>query len=113
MRALLLLWIAPLALFWGWYFLSLNDMNFGYVMLSRQLHDLIFQLYGEMLGIDPALIPGMIAKACIFNSFLVAGIVAFRRRRQISAWWRRQRSDQPPLSRIERVSSDGPRLPAE
>ncbi|MBR2688149.1 MAG: hypothetical protein IKE42_09870 [Aquamicrobium sp.] len=113
MRALLLLWIAPLVLFWGWYFLSLNDMNFGYVMLSRQLHDLIFQLYGEMLGIDPALIPGMIAKACVFDSFLVAGIVAFRRRRQISAWWHRQRSVRPPLNRIERVSSDGPRLPAE
>ena len=106
MRALLLLWIAPLVLFWGWYFLSLNDMNFGYVMLSRQL-------YGEMLGIDPALIPGMIAKACVFDSFLVAGIVAFRRRRQISAWWHRQRSVRPPLNRIERVSSDGPRLPAE
>lgn len=113
MRTLLLLWIAPLVLFWGWYFLSLNDMNFGYVMLSRQLHDLIFELYGEILGIDPALIPGMVAKACVFDSFLVAGIVAFRRRRQIAAWWRRRHSGQPSLSRIARVTSDGPRLPAE
>lgn len=113
MRALLLLWITPLALFWGWYFLSLNDMNFGYVMLSRQLHDLVFQLYGEMLGIDPALIPGMVAKACIFDSFLVAGIIAFRRRRQIAAWWRRQRAAQMPLNRIDQVRGGDPRLPAE
>ncbi|MCG7503822.1 DUF6105 family protein [Mesorhizobium retamae] len=113
MRALLLLWIVPLSLFWGWYFLSLNDMNFGYVMLSRQLHDLVFQLYGEILGVDPGLIPGMVAKACVFDSFLVAGIVAFRRRRQIAAWWRERRAGKPPLSRIERVFSDGPRLPAE
>ncbi|MFE0015781.1 DUF6105 family protein [Mesorhizobium sp. NPDC059054] len=113
MRTLLLLWIAPLTLFWGWYFLSLNDMNFGYVMLSRQLHDLVFELYGEILGIDPALIPGMVAKACVFDSFLVAGIVAFRRRRQIAAWWSRQRADQVQLNRIEQVSGDGPRLPAE
>lgn len=113
MRTLLLLWIAPLGLFWGWYFLSLNDMNFGYVMLSRQLHDLVFQLYGEMLGVDPAVIPGMVAKACVFDSFLVAGIIVFRRRRQIAAWWRRQRSGQPTLSRNDRVSAGGPTLPAE
>lgn len=113
MRALLLLWIAPLGLFWGWYFLSLNDMNFGYVMLSRQLHDLVFQLYGEMLGIDPASIPGLIARACFFDSFLVAGIVAFRRRRQIATWWRQRQSGRVPLSRIDRVSSGDPRLPAE
>jgi hypothetical protein len=50
MRYLFALWAAPLVLFWGWFFLSLNDINFGYVMLSRQLHDLVFQLYGQMLG---------------------------------------------------------------
>lgn len=113
MRALLLLWITPLALFWGWYFLSLNDMNFGYVMLSRQLHDLIFELYGEILGVDPLLIPGMVAKACVFDSFLVVGIIVFRRRRQIVSWWGRQRAGQVPLNRIDQVSSGGPRLPAE
>ena len=111
MRTLLALWVAPLVLFWGWYFLSLNDMNFGYVMLSRQLHDLVFQLYGEMLGIDPAIIPGMVAKACIFDSFLVAGIVAWRRRRQIAGLINRlRRADQP----IARPSPEaGPGLPAE
>ena len=54
-------------LFWGWFFLSLNDMNFGYVMLTRQVHDLVFQLYGDMLGIDPAIIPAMVARACVFD----------------------------------------------
>ncbi|TIT88100.1 MAG: hypothetical protein E5W55_27250, partial [Mesorhizobium sp.] len=88
MRALFVFWAAPLVLFWGWFFLSLNDMNFGYVMLSRQLHDLVFQLYGQMLGIDPAIIPGMVARACVFDSFLLAGLVAFRRRRQIAEWVR-------------------------
>ena len=53
MRYLIALWAIPLALFWGWYFLSLNDMNFGYLMLSRRLHDFVFKLYGEMLGVDP------------------------------------------------------------
>lgn len=108
MRTLLALWITPLVLFWGWYFLSLNDMNFGYVMLSRQLHDLVFQLYGEMLGIDPAVIPGMVAKACIFDSFVVTGIVAYRWRRTIAGWIRKLRTPaEHPMS------GAGPELPAE
>jgi len=85
-------WATPLALFWGWYFLSLNDINFGYVMLSRQLHDLVFELYGKMLGIDPATIPGLVARACLFDTLLIAAIWAFRRRRELLAWGRRLRS---------------------
>jgi hypothetical protein len=91
MRYLIALWASPLALFWGWYFLSLNDMNFGYVMLSRRLHDVVFQLYGEMLGIDPATIPTMVARACVFDSFLVGCIIAFRCRKGIAAWIRQNR----------------------
>ncbi len=92
MRYLIALWAIPLALFWGWYFLSLNDMNFGYLMLSRRLHDFVFKLYGEMLGVDPSTIPPMVARACIFDTFLVAGIIAFRRRKAIAAWARVSRS---------------------
>jgi hypothetical protein len=88
MRCLIALWISPLAAFWGWYFLSLNDVNFGYMILSRRLHDLVFQLYGEMLGVDPTTIPGLLARACIFDTFLVGCLIAFRRRKAIFAWVR-------------------------
>ncbi|PDQ20271.1 hypothetical protein CN311_15020 [Mesorhizobium sanjuanii] len=91
MRYLFALWVAPLALFWGWFFLSLNDINFGYVMLSRQLHDLVFQLYGQMLGVDPAVIPGMVAKACVLDGLLLMAFWAFRRRRAIAGWIRTMR----------------------
>jgi hypothetical protein len=109
MRALLLLWALPLGLFWGWYFLSLNDLNFGYVMFSRQLHDLVFEIYGEMLGVDPAIIPGMVAKACVFDSLIVLAILAFRRRRVIAGWIR------AAYARWEGRSAHeaGPELPAE
>ncbi|MDX8497045.1 DUF6105 family protein [Mesorhizobium sp. VK4C] len=113
MRALFVFWAAPLVLFWGWFFLSLNDMNFGYVMLSRQLHDLVFQLYGQMLGIDPAIIPGMVARACVFDSFLLAGLVAFRRRRQIAEWIRRRREAPISPERLGQATEAGPGLPAE
>jgi hypothetical protein len=110
MRTLFVLWVSPLILFWGWYFLSLNDMNFGYVMLSRQLHDFVFQIYGEMLGVDPAIIPGMVAKACLFDSFLVLAIVAWRRRRPLAGWIRNFR--QGPAAPTA-LRGAGPKLPAE
>ncbi len=91
MRYIFALWAAPLILFWGWFFLSLNDINFGYVMLSRQLHDFVFQLYGETLGIDPAVIPGLVARACIIDTGLLLAFWAFRRRREIAAWVRKKR----------------------
>lgn len=83
MRYLVAFWAAPLALFWGWYFLSLNDMNFGCLILSRRVHDFVFQIYGNLLGIDPAAIPGLVARACVFDAIFIAGLCAFRRRRQI------------------------------
>jgi hypothetical protein len=91
MRYVLALWALPLVLFWGWFGLSFYDINFGYVMLTRQVHDLVFQLYGDTLGIDPAIIPGMVAKACIIDTLIVLAIYAFRRRRQIGAWLKAQR----------------------
>ena len=86
MRILLALWAAPLLAFWGWFGLSYYDMNFGYILLTRQAHELIFQLYGEILGIDPDTIPWLVAKACVFDSFILFGIWAFRRRRDLRAW---------------------------
>ena len=81
-------WALPMGIFWGWFFLSANDMNFGYIMLTRQVHDLFFQLYGDAIGIDPKTIPPMVAKACILDTFLIMGIWAFRRRVSLAAWFR-------------------------
>jgi len=100
MKYILGLWALPMGIFWSWFVLSANDMSFGYTMLSRQVHDLVFKLYGEMLGIDAASIPGLVARACVFDTFLLLAIVAFRRRNSIMAWVQtrrsaRYRSDEP------------------
>jgi hypothetical protein len=80
----------------------LNDMNFGYVMLTRQVHDLFFQLYGNALGIDPATIPPLVAKACILDTLLILAIWAFRRRQEIAVWcrskWQRHAGAEPSPS---------------
>lgn len=88
MRYMLILWALPLALFWGWFFLSFNDMHFGYVILTRDVHDIVFGLYGQILGIDPSTIPPLVAKACVVDTLIISAIWAFRRRREIMQWWR-------------------------
>jgi hypothetical protein len=108
MRYVLALWALPLALFWGWYFLSLNDINFGYVIFSRQVHDFVFRVYGHLLGIDPAAIPGLIMRACAFDTLIIGGIWAFRRRRDIARWWRARRE-----GAVSAAPAADPVLPAE
>ncbi|MBO6902566.1 MAG: hypothetical protein JJ864_14585 [Rhizobiaceae bacterium] len=93
MRYILLFWATPLGLLWGWFFLSYYDWNFGLLFLSREFHDFAFQIYGNMLGIEPTTIPVLVAKACVLDTAIILAIFAVRRRRQIIAWIsdRRQR----------------------
>ncbi|MBU0582800.1 MAG: hypothetical protein KKB66_08770 [Alphaproteobacteria bacterium] len=91
MRWVIMLWALPMGLFWGWFYLSFNDVNFGYVLMTRQFHDLFFELYGDMLGVDPATIPPLVAKACVLDTGLLMAIWAFRRRHNLLAWGRTMR----------------------
>jgi hypothetical protein len=65
-------------------------MSFGFFMLTRQTHDLVFQIYGGVLGIPPETIPPLVARAIAFDSLVVFSIIAFRKRKEIAAWWRRR-----------------------
>ncbi|WP_378950847.1 DUF6105 family protein [Mesorhizobium sp. ANAO-SY3R2] len=84
MRYIFGIWAAPLVLFWGWYFLSINDINFGYLMMSRAFNLALFDLYGEMIGVDPATIPWMMGKAFFLDTMIILAIWAFRRRQLIA-----------------------------
>lgn len=84
MRILLTLWLAPIFCLLVWYGLSYNDWNMGTTIFSRQLHDLVFGLYGKILGVDPQVIPLMAAKAIAFDSLIVLAIIAYRLRKK---WW--------------------------
>ncbi|RUW51040.1 MULTISPECIES: DUF6105 family protein [unclassified Mesorhizobium] len=113
MRYIFGMWAAPMAIFWGWFYLSANDINFGYVMFSRQTHDFFFQLYGQILGIDPSIIPGMVAKTCVFDGLLLTALWAFRRRREILGWVSRRWTGPVRFDRLHRATEAGPKLPAE
>lgn len=90
MKYILLFWAVPMGLFWGWYYLSYNDMHFGYMMLTRDVHDFTFALYGNVLGIDPATIPALVVRACILDTALIFAIFAFRKRLAIKIWFLRR-----------------------
>lgn len=88
MKWFLILWAGPVLLLGAWYGLSYYDMSFGFFMLTRQTHDLVFQIYGNVLGIPPENLPPLVARAIAVDSLIVLSIVAFRKRKQIVAWWR-------------------------
>jgi hypothetical protein len=87
MRYILLFWALPMGFFWAWFGLSYYDINFGLLFFSRGVHDFAFEFYGNLLGIDPATIPPLVARACVVDTALIFGIYAFRKRREIAAWF--------------------------
>jgi hypothetical protein len=106
MKWFLILWAGPIAFLGSWYGLSYYDMSFGFFMLTREAHDLVFQIYGQILGIAPEDLPPLVLRAIIVDSFLVLGILAFRRRKQILAWWQARRQSSPAaLASDESLSS--------
>lgn len=84
LRALILLWALPVALFGIWYGLSVNDNNFGTLMFSRALHDHVFAIYGRVLGVAPEALPMMILQALITDTAILFAFIAYRKR---SFWW--------------------------
>ncbi len=106
MKWFLILWAGPIALLGSWYGLSYYDMSFGFFMLTRDTHDLVFQIYGHILGIPPEDLPPLVLRAIIVDSFLVLGLIAFRRRKRILAWWQaRRQSASAGLANDESLSS--------
>ena len=108
MKWFLILWAGPIALLGSWYGLSYYDMNFGIFMLTRDAHDLVFQIYGHILGIAPESIPPLVARAIVVDSLIVFALIAFRRRRQIVAWWQARRQASPAVLASDESLSSAP-----
>lgn len=106
MKWFLILWAAPVALLGSWYGLSYYDMSFGIFMLTRDAHDLVFRVYGHVLGIPPETIPPLVARAIAFDSLIVFAIIAFRKRREIKAWWQRRQPDREGRMAQDMPSAD-------
>ena len=98
MKWFLILWAGPIGFLLGWYGLSSYDINFGTFFFSRQMHDLVFQIYGQILGIPPKDIPPLVLKAILLDSCVVVALMALRKRKELRRWWSgRRRPPQSPL----------------
>lgn len=104
MKWFLIFWAGPIVFLAGWYWLSYYDMSFGIFMLTRQAHDLTFQVYANILGIPAETIPPLVARAVVVDSLVVFAIMAFRRRRKIIAWWTARQA--PGSSKVALASKD-------
>ncbi|TPP10749.1 DUF6105 family protein [Rhizobium glycinendophyticum] len=97
MKTFLLLWAMPIAFLGAWYSLSYYDMSFGIFMLTREAHDLVFRIYGNVLGIPPETIPPLVMRAVVVDSLVLFAIMAFRRRKTIKAWWAARQVSSPDV----------------
>ena len=55
-------------------------------------HDLVFEIYGNILGLPPESLPPLVARAIAVDSLIVFAIIGFRKRKQIAAWWQARQS---------------------
>ena len=108
MKWFLILWAAPIGLLVGWYTLSYHDMHFGVTMLTREAHDLVFQIYGHVLGIEPNAIPPLLLRALIVDTLLVLAIIAYRRRAAIRSWWTTRRDQALRVGEAKESLSSAP-----
>lgn len=101
--------------------MSANDISFGVFILSKQAHEMVFQIYANTLGVDPSVIPGMIAGACAIDSLIVLAIAAFKWRSSwlpqtkamISHYWSDDLEEETMLDRSHQYGKSGRVHPAE
>ncbi|WP_062202716.1 DUF6105 family protein [Aureimonas sp. AU12] len=108
MRWFLGLWFVPITFLVLWFALAANDINLGTFFFSRAMYDLVFTMYGNVLGIPPADLPPMVARALMLDSAIVLALYVFRRRKPITAWVRSRYERSGSLARRTESLSSAP-----
>ena len=113
MRYFLALWVLPVGGLATWLFMASNDYSMGTFFFSRAMYDLVFGIYGEILGVDPATLPPLVYKALVVDTIIVAALFALKRRKDIIGWWKSRGFAARLQSRVSAIAADGPIHPAE
>ena len=112
MRFFLVLWVLPVGGLAVWLFMASHDYSFGTMFFSRDMFDLVFGIYANILGVDAAVLPPLIYKALVVDTLIVAALFALKRRKDIMAWWKSRGYSARFQKRITAVVAD-PIHPAE
>jgi Family of unknown function (DUF6105) len=113
MRYFLLFWVLPVGGLALWLFMASNDYSFGMMFFSREMFDLVFGVYADILGVDPAILPPLVYKALVVDTLIVAALFALKRHKDIIAWWKARRDAVRLQQRVTAIAADGPIHPAE
>ncbi len=82
------MWAIPAISLAVWYFLSVNDINFGTYIFSREMNDEFFRFYTSLLGVEREELPAMFKRALLVDGSLVSAFIAFRKRKTLVPWLR-------------------------
>ena len=82
------IWAVPVIGLLAWYFLSVNDINFGTYFLSREMNDEFFRVYTTILGVEREELPAMFRKALVVDGSIIGAIIAYRKRKVLIPWLR-------------------------
>lgn len=93
MKYLLIFWGIPVGSIAVWYYLSFNDIHFGYVLLSRGFNDAVFNVYGNILGTDGQSVRDLLIRTFVIDTLLIAAIIYFKPFKRIKAWWAARRKN--------------------
>jgi hypothetical protein len=113
MRYFLVFWLFPVGFIASWYGLSANDISLGTYFFSREMHDTVFQIYGDILGMDPQSIPPLVLKAIVLDTFIILGLIALRNYKKCIAFFQAWRERMVLRRRINAIAASGPVPPAE
>ncbi|WP_162652261.1 DUF6105 family protein [Lentilitoribacter sp. Alg239-R112] len=95
LKYLLIFWGVPVGAVAAWYYLSINDINFGLLMFSRVFNDAVFDIYGNILGMDAQAVRDLLIRTFVIDTLFIAAIIYFKPFRRIKEWWesRRRKSE--------------------
>lgn len=102
LKYLLIFWGIPVGLLACWYGLSFNDINFGYVLLSREFNDVVFKIYGQILGVDPSFIRGALVNVLLVDTVIIFALFYFKPIKRLRALW----ASHQPLKQLARMWTD-------
>jgi Family of unknown function (DUF6105) len=113
MRYFLFLWVLPVGGLAAWLFLASHDYSFGTLFFSRDMYDLVFGIYANILGVEAASLPPLVYKALVVDTLIVVALFALKRRRDIAHWWKTRGYPARLETRVTSIVADGPTHPAE
>lgn len=107
LKYLLIFWGVPVGVVVAWYSLSINDINFGFVLLSRVFNDLVFDVYGNILGMEAQAVRDLLIRTFVIDTLFIAAVIYFKPFRRIKAWWVARRDKSNTQQMVESSFDDG------